>query len=72
MNKWKIKFFMKSGDVIRVQYPSDETDSGKVFENLLRDNSVWYGFRGIDEDENTNIFVRLCEVESVHISVFSN
>lgn len=68
--KWKIKFYMKSGSVIRGEWRSDSNDSSEVFREIFspfdKSPSRYTVFIKSSEDSATGIVMN--EVEAVELS----
>ena len=69
MYKWRIKFFMKNGDVFEGFYEGPENNSSDVAnKNCTGDPKNFTGIFG--EDRTHNLFVKLGEIQAYDISVY--
>lgn len=69
MFKWRIKFYMKNGDVFEGFYEGVENTSGDVAKKVC--NGDPNNFTGVfGENYRHNLFVKLGEIQAYDISPF--
>lgn len=69
MYKWRIKFFMKNGDIFEGFYQGSENASNEVAKKVC--SGRLENFTGIfGENEKHNLFVKLGEIQAYDISPY--
>lgn len=68
MEKWRVDFHKKNGKIVKGIMESPCSSSNEVFKYLFSNGNVadYIGISSIDG--KTDIFIRTCEISSVHIS----